>query len=837
MKSFWSLIPRRMLKSKKNAFYVGIGIILSISLIIAMNIMIDGLMKDAYKRGIEEDGGTYDVFLYSPDKKNVEKLKKDEVVEKLSSLAYLGKYKVPNTKYELEIDGCENNLGDFLNLKLLQGKYPEKDNEIIIEDWILDSMPQKYHIGDKVKLNLEIGSNKKKNEDKEFVLTGIFNHKFTTNQEKNKGSAYVTEKYVEDTIAAKDTFYKGYFAVNKKYPIQMGVQFIMGSNEYNQLELHTNYGRVIYYEGMKAFNKLSNILSVVLCIVASIIIYNIFNMSVTERIIELGMLRAIGASPVEIEVLVLGEGLILGLIFIPISIIVGNVVMRSIINIAVGNKIFTDITYIPYKAIISSVVVGISTILLGTYFPAKKASKISAMEAINSNNNLQLEGSNVNENSKINKFINKKASFTTSMGYLNLHRNKKRGRSTIVSLTICIIMFIFVGYLIRCSTNSSKSIRESVGGDFAIVAAAKDNPNGALYDEDIKLISEINGIDKINKVKSSSTIMQIPKDAITSEGYNILSKQMLGDDRYDFQKGRYRFKGIEVYGYTSDKLNELNKYLDKGEINEKELLEKPIAIVGQNLNYSNNTKLKVGDKIELQYWEYAPDGRNIKTDTTTFTIGGLLKADFKTTSPNEQNVIFTSEKVAEKYLYIKGYEKVSFNLKKNANYNEVEKELKDKLSKYRNLELVSYREELEKAKKKDIKVTLITYGFVAVLAIVSIINLFNIMSMNVMIRKREIGMLRAVGLGNDEVGKMIAAEGLFYGISSAFWGTLLGYIINFLFFLLARKTLTNGMTWSISISNTLAIWAAVVLICYLAARHGTKKLFTSSIVEDIKVVE
>lgn len=836
MKSFWSLIPRRMLKSKKNAFYVGIGIILSISLIIAMNIMIDGLMKDAYKRGIEEDGGTYDVFLYSPDKKNVEKLKKDEVVEKLSSLAYLGKYKVPNTKYELEIDGCENNLGDFLNLKLLQGKYPEKDNEIIIEDWILDSMPQKYHIGDKVKLNLEIGSNKKKNEDKEFVLTGIFNHKFTTNQEKNKGSAYVTEKYVEDTIAAKDTFYKGYFAVNKKYPIQMGVQFIMGSNEYNQLELHTNYGRVIYYEGMKAFNKLSNILSVVLCIVASIIIYNIFNMSVTERIIELGMLRAIGASPGEIEVLVLGEGLILGLIFIPISIIVGNVVMRSIINIAVGNKIFTDITYIPYKAIISSVVVGISTILLGTYFPAKKASKISAMEAINSNNNLQLEGSNINEDSKINRFINKRASFTTNMGYLNLHRNKKRGRSTIVSLTICIIMFIFVGYLIRCTTDTSKGIRESVGGDFAIVADGTDNPNYALYDEDINMISETNGIDKITKVKSSNTVMQIPKDAITSEGYNILSKQILGDERYEFQKGRYNFKGIPVYGYTGDNLNELKKYLDKGEINEKELLEKPVAIVGQNLNYGNSTKLKVGDKIELRYWEYDSDGRNIKTDTSTFTIGGLLKADFKTNSSVE-NIVFVSDKAAEKYLYIKGYKKVSVNLKKDANYNEVEKALNTKISKYRNLKLVSYREELEKAKKKNINVTLITYGFVAVLAIVSIINLVNIMSMNVMIRKREIGMLRAVGLGNDEVGKMIAAEGLFYGISSVFWGTLLGYIITFLFFLLARKSLTSGMTWSISIGNTLAIWAAVVLICYLAARHGTKKLFTSSIVEDIKVVD
>jgi ABC-type antimicrobial peptide transport system permease subunit len=106
-----------------------------------------------------------------------------------------------------------------------------------------------------------------------------------------------------------------------------------------------------------------------------------------------------------------------------------------------------------------------------------------------------------------------------------------------------------------------------------------------------------------------------------------------------------------------------------------------------------------------------------------------------------------------------------------------------------------------------------------------------------MIRKREIGMLRAVGLGNDEVGKMIVAEGLFYGISSAFWGTLLGYIITYLFFLLARKTLTNGMTWSISISNTLAIWAAVVLICFLAARHSTEKLFTSSIVEDIKVLD
>ena len=836
MKSFWGLIPRNLIKNKKRVFFIAVGIILSVSLIISLSIMLDTLKSSSYKRMLEDFGGDYDGFFYAFDKKDLEKLIKDPVIDKTSTFLKLGDYEVPNSKYILEVNGYEKNISEFNNFKLLQGRYPQSNSEIAIEEWVLNAMPKKYKIGDRIKLNLSIGSFQKFNKEEEFTLTGIFQYKFNTNQMKNTGLAYVLKDYSEVVVPAKERLYRGYLNIKSELPIEESFMLLPATDDYKNIEFHKNIGKTFLLQTYKSVNFISIILYIVISVVASVIIYNIFNMSVTERIREFGMLRAIGASPSKIKVLVLGEGLILGCIFIPLGIIMGNFVVKGIIILMSGYKDFSGLMTIPKSGIITSFIVGYLTIIIGAYSPAKKASKISPMEAINSNNNLQLKGKSIKKNSRIKNIISKNFGFTADMAYLNINRNRKRFITTVISLSISIIMFMLVNYLINCA-DPLKNIKAKMGGDF-VISAAQNAPNYALSDKDIDDIKNIKGIDKIVKIKTSTSPIQVPKDSVTIDGVKFLAKNSKTSQQsmYDFEKQRYKFK-TEIRGYTLEDLDKLEEYLLQGKIDKEKMLKEPVVILGQNLNYSNYTKLKVGDKIQLGYCTYDEDGNFFDYKSETCTIGALLREDFKSDDGQINNVVIVSDKVAEIFLNIKGYQNVKISLSKNANYEEVEKMLKEMLRKHRDATLVSYKEALEKAKKNSLQLSLIMYSFVVVVAIVSIVNLLNIMSMNVLLRKKEIGMLRAIGFGNDEVKKMIREEGIFYGVASGVWGTALGTVLSFIFFLLTRKSLMQGMTWSFPIVTIIELFLVTTVICLLSSINASRRVFSSSIVESIRGTE
>lgn len=838
MRSFWSLIPRSLSKNKKRVLFIAVGIMLSVSLIVSLSIMIETLKKSSYQSMVDNEGGTYDIFFFASGKKNSEKLIKDSIVDKISISANLGTYKIPNSKYILEINGYDENITELLNFKLSQGKYPQNNNEIAIEEWILNNLPKKYKVGDKIILPItmqyknEKGKFENIDKEKEFTLVGIFEYKFNTNQAKNKAIAYVPKKYVEATLPSEGIEYKGYLTINPNIPIQNGQQLLVATKDYKNVEFNWNSSKSILLQSYKLIDFISIVLYIVISIVASVIIYNIFNMSVTERTKEFGMLRAIGASSREIKMLVLGEGLILGCIFIPIGIIIGNFTVKSLIMLISGYKDFNGIMNIPRNGVIASFIVGFLTIIMGVYSPARKASKISPIEAINSNNNLELKGKNIKKNLQKKNFIGRTFGFTADMAYLNLDRNKKRFTTTVISLCITIIMFLLVNYLIN-STDPLKTLKVKIGGDFVMFTSSE--PQYALVNSDVDDVVNIKGIDKISKLKMSTSFMQVPKDKVTFNGLKVIEKESghTIQTMFDFQTGIYKLK-TDVLAYDSEGLSIMKQYLAEGTIDKEEMDEKLIVILAQNLNYNNSTKLEVGDTIKLSYREYNQEGMNIKNDSETFTIGALLKEDFKSTAGDINNVIIMSEKTAEKYLKIKGYQQIKINLSKNANYDKIEEILKDKVKKHRGATLISFKEELEKSKKNNLQFSLIMYSFVVIVAIVSIINLFSIMSMNVLLRKREIGMLRALGFGNDEVKKMIRIEGMLYGLTASFWGTAVGTILTYVLFLASRKSLTSGMTWSAPLITIIVTFLATTFICLLASINASRKIFSSSIVESIK---
>lgn len=842
MRSFWELIPRYILKNKKRVFFMAVGIVLSISLVISATILVETIKKAFYQSVIDGSGGIYEAMFFTWNKARFEEIKGDPIIDKVTFITPLGTHKFENTSYKLDILGCDENITELLNCKLIEGKYPEKQGEIALEKWILDLLPQKYKIGDSIELSSVVeymspnGRKTIENNDN-FILVGLFEHKSTAYGPKNTGKAYITKECAETILNNKNVQYSGYLTFKDNYSIQDGLMTLIATNSYSEIHFMPNELIGSYVLGEKILDFACVGLFIVVGIVAIIIIYNIFNVSVVQRIKDFGIIRAIGASPKRIKNLVLGEGIILGIIFIPIGILLGSFVTQIGIRIMLGTSSTASKFQAPSIGIIASLIVGFTSIIVGVYFPAKKASKISPMEAIISNNNVGIKGKKNRRQSQSNSFMVSKSRFTTRIAYLNLSRNKKRFMTTVVSLSMSIVMLMIVNYLISLANPVSR-FKNDFNGDF-IISAIGHSQNLGLANNEVNSLKNIDGINYLSVKKKFQIAMEVPENKLTNDGIAYIKSESKNDN---FMKDlvaqkRYRFI-TEIQGYSSEELYKLKDGLLEGNVDVKEMREKPIVILAQNLNNYNFTNVQVGDTIRLGYTRYDKEGKELGFSNEDFIIGGLLKEEALNLSyGKEKNMVIISSEFAEKHMQVKKDQEVVINLRKDVSYEKVENEIRNNLKLSKEIKIISFKEELERVKKTNFQLSLSLYSFIFIIATISIINLINIISMNTILRGKEIGMMRALGLGNDEVRKIIIHEGLLYGIASGGIGITLGTILTYLIYIVGAQLISQGITWQFPTVTIVITYVTVIIICLISSMIPSRSLFKSSIVDSIRAVE
>lgn len=128
-------------------------------------------------------------------------------------------------------------------------------------------------------------------------------------------------------------------------------------------------------------------------LIASIGIFNTMTMAVTERTREIGVLKAIGASPKLIQRLFLMESTFIGILGTVIAVIISyvisftaNAVLPLILKAATGEDAFSssDITFslIPWQLVIIASAISIGVAMISGYRPARKATKIDVIQAL-----------------------------------------------------------------------------------------------------------------------------------------------------------------------------------------------------------------------------------------------------------------------------------------------------------------------------------------------------------------------------------------------------------------------------------------------------------------------
>ncbi|MCX7695461.1 MAG: FtsX-like permease family protein [Caloramator sp.] len=246
--------------------------------------------------------------------------------------------------------------------------------------------------------------------------------------------------------------------------------------------------------------------------------------------------------------------------------------------------------------------------------------------------------------------------------------------------------------------------------------------------------------------------------------------------------------------------------------------------------------LKVGDVLPIE----VNNELNKNSINTTFDEGiknikvvGIVEKSIFLDSGYNMLKIITSKKVAEKLLKtnIKP-QNVMIVLKDINMQKDAQREIEKVIQQNKNLYIINIIDELKNFKSVILMLKILLYGFVVVVSLIGSVNIINTLTTNIIVRRREFASLKSVGQTPRGLKKMVILEGMIYGISGQFWGTLLGVLLSY--FLFTKMTMTIAQTFFIPYRAILVSFIIVLLISFISIQLPLKRLERENLIEVVR---
>jgi putative ABC transport system permease protein len=529
---------------------------------------------------------------------------------------------------------------------------------------------------------------------------------------------------------------------------------------------------------MQTLYSTAAVLFMLILIAGVLMISSSINSNVAQRTKFFGMMRCIGMSRQQIIRFVKLEALNWCKTAVPIGVILGIVVTWGLcagLRFLVGGE-FSDIPLweVSPTGIISGIIVGVVTVLIAARSPAKRAAKVSPVTAVSGN----LENTK-NANHALNTRFSK---IETALGIHHAVSAKKNLILMTSSFALSIILFLsfsvlieFIGYIMP---------------QFSDTPDINIDSNNSSNSIDSVLLDKISGMSGVKHVFGRRSCLDIPAE-VNSQTNTI---DMISYDDYDLDcliKDNQLRKGSDISKVYGDS-NYVLTIWDK---------DNPLAI---------------GDKIQVGNKEVE--------------IAGLLKCNpfSDNGAPNGKITLITSGKTFTRLTGVTDYSLILIQTTKDATDRNVEAIHNVVGEKY----TFSDKRDLRTMQSSTyMAFTFFVYGFLTIITLVSVLNIMNSISMSVSAKIKQYGVMRAIGMNEHQITKMIAAEAFTYSISGCIVGVVVGLFINKLLYDNLITAYFNYATWSIPIMHIIIV-LLVVAITAIAAIYAPSKRIRNMVVTD-----
>ena len=765
----------------------------------------------------------------------------------------------------------------FLNnmaIELKDGRLPENDDEIVVSARINQKFKTNYKVGDNITLNVgelkddasdvdEKNSQSSENEiinttPKTYKIVGIINRPTTTiepyeaewftvitKMQTIKKQANIAVLYTNPYDYKKNTEY-----INKMVEVKVGenvdkseVTIFNGLDKFYRSykykikinnELLSYEGASLDDETLKTIYGLGAFIMGIVLVSSVFVIRNGFAISITERLKQYGMLSSIGATKKQIKKSVYFEGFTLGIIGIPLGILSGVFAIYILVNVV--NYILKDyvssgtlLTYsMSWVAIVVSVIVSIVTIWLSCRKSAKKASKITPIEAIRSSEDVKLKAKKI----KCPKIITKIFKTGGEIAYKNLKRSKKKYRTTVISIIVSVVIFIAISSFIQYGFKMSSSYYTEKNYNYVVYAyTTASNKNKEEFAKEqaknYKMLTDISNLPDIGEFSINKTnVFEINMDEKHESELTDYGK----DVKARYEESEEDGEKIDTINVISLSKDVYKRYLKKIGGNYETYKEGAI-LIDNNITYDEKGKRIQGS---MYIWK--------KGDTVTGKINDKeynIKIVAKTEErPNGVENLYNTHAyfiVSEEFINKTGYISASLYTQSNDTEKldkEIEQYKKENNLTNSNLNTFNMEESIKAENAIVLVISIFLYGFIGVITLIGITNIFNTITTNMNLRKKEFAMLKSIGMTKKEFNRMIRLESIFYGVKSLIIGIPIGIALSYGMY----KVFKNSMEMEYVLPYK-AIAVAVIFVAVIIGiimKYSMSKINKQNIIETIR---
>lgn len=804
-----NLVKRNLILNKRRTIVTIISIILSCALIGGVATLIVSFQN--FMQDIErEQNGNYHAVFNDVSIDKTKYIENNAYIEQAMESADLGYAVLPNAAntYKPYFFVTSFNKAQFENmpLHLVEGRLPSNSNEILISSHTDTTSPGQYKVGDTITLDIgnrvssdgRILKQKDSYNDGTEGVSETLDIKFTHTYkivgivqrpsiESYNSPGYTAITYLDSDLLKSVSNINVWVIVKNPNGIYDKLSDIARINKLP--EIAPDVYNIDYHNGLLRWYGVTDndnansmlygfaaILITVIMIASIIVIYNSFNISITERKKQFGMLSSIGSTSKQIRNMVLKEGLLLSLIGIPLGIIssiVGiGITLQVINNLGIFEEFYNsrlDLTISPLSILVTIFFGGL-TIFISSFIPAIKASKTSPIDAIRLTNDIKIKGKKL----RTSKLTRKLFGVEGELAAKNMKRNRKKYRSTIISLFVSIILFMTVNAFAEYSFRSSLKVYNDY--NFNVVASA---PKEAL-----ERITKFDNIDKYSITNEAYMTLYVDENELNTKIRTDMKR-----NNYNEEKKKYMVT-VKLSTLGNEEFARYAKEIGV-DIKDYKNLNNPKAIIMDKSNYFDMiegkyyqvtlTNYKVNDILNLEYDDLEND--HIKKDITIGKITSTYPIGFSNVDSATQTIqaFITDEIYASLDQTLKD-ENTSMYIQ-SSNPSKLAEQI-EKYSDDNKLDIYveNVDEAVQKLKNAVLAISIFLYGFISLVSLITITNVINTITTSIYLRRREFAMLKAVGMTDGSFNKMIRFESVFYGIKSLFYGLPLGIVIDYFMF-------------------------------------------------------
>jgi len=725
--------------------------------------------------------------------------------------------------------------------KAIKGRLPQKEGEIAFENWIFKYMDNSPKIGDTIKLKTASG------QMKNFKITGIIPNQIQTQYNGIAlGMTYSNKFDIERSTI--------YMTIYKSGGIRNTVDEL--SKKFKENCISNKHLLDYSGEGSNDLNKSlysTAAIVIVIIIMATIaIIYNSFQISVMERIKQFGLLRAVGATPLQIRKIVLREASIISAAGIPLGLLGGifaMFVVSKVFSIMSGTLFGTLKIVIPYYVLIISALVGLAAVYISAFIPARSAGKVSPLAAISSRAYISREKINRNRGRILKKFLN----IESVMAFKNIKRNRKKFRVTVFSMVISIALFIFFSSFISMMQNFTEAPSESDKMHFWVIGIIDKSGDSSLKTDFIDKIKKNNLVDKAyisyGTYQSNIFISDSEKNSYIAENAPEIYKKV--SVKNEIVNSMDAVMDI----YDQDKMTSIKNYIKEGREDTDYMKQENGVILVKNNKMTINekyyngaiTNLKVGDSFYINknmlYKGMTGEDYTEENSSSNLTNYNMVKVKVAAVVENDPyyfyngdnkslNIIITKDVIknitGKDKFPIKTADITLKNEKDEDKFNEFLQPLCDSNG-------VKLRDivKINQARRADsLQLLILMYGFIAVISFIGAVNIINTITTNLVLRRKEIASLSALGMTYKNIRLMILTEGVLYGLYGALYGGIVGSLLSYGLSFPMRKIM--DFKWSIPWSMIFISTIAAIFIGLISVIKPLSKIKKENIIDVIR---